>query len=233
MSTANSIGDRGRIGPSLGWAAISGRVIEAERRILRSTNQIAYNSQQIVWRRTSHRYMMLKRGDCGQTAPDIMDDDKIDVYEPVTMAVPLPRRQTAGKREVWGIDRGAYEEHKRQLSTIVTAKTPLTTECNVVPVEQCCQTLGGEQRRLIDPDIVRDMYVSTGPNAPVASLMSRIIGLSDGLTVPFALTAGLSFIGSSRLVVTGGLAELCAGAISMGVGGFCKSGSYTVEVAAD
>lgn len=50
-----------------------------------------------------------------------------------------------------------------------------------------------------------------------------IIGLSDGLTVPFALTAGLSSLGSSSLVVTGGLAELCAGAISMGLGGYRKS----------
>jgi len=60
---------------------------------------------------------------------------------------------------------------------------------------------------LIDPDIVRDV----------------IIGLSDGLTVPFALTAGLSSIGNSRLVVVGGIAELIAGAISMGVGGFLAS----------
>ena len=35
-----------------------------------------------------------------------------------------------------------------------------------------------------------------------------IIGLSDGLTVPFALTAGLSSLGDSRLVITGGFAEL-------------------------
>lgn len=48
----------------------------------------------------------------------------------------------------------------------------------------------------------------------------RIIGLSDGLTVPFALTAGLSSLGESKLVVLGGVAELIAGAISMGVGGF-------------
>jgi VIT1/CCC1 family predicted Fe2+/Mn2+ transporter len=54
-------------------------------------------------------------------------------------------------------------------------------------------------------------------------LIDRIVGLSDGLTVPFALTAGLSGLGSSRLVVTGGLAELCAGAISMGLGGYCMS----------
>lgn len=42
------------------------------------------------------------------------------------------------------------------------------------------------------------------------------IGLSDGLTVPFALTAGLSALGNTRVVIYGGLAELIAGAISMG-----------------
>ncbi|AEY99002.1 FAGR182Cp [Eremothecium gossypii FDAG1] len=47
-----------------------------------------------------------------------------------------------------------------------------------------------------------------------------IIGLSDGLTVPFALTAGLSSLGDSKLVITGGFAELISGAISMGLGGF-------------
>lgn len=46
------------------------------------------------------------------------------------------------------------------------------------------------------------------------------IGLSDGLTVPFALTAGLSALGSTRVVVYGGFAELIAGAISMGLGGY-------------
>lgn len=47
-----------------------------------------------------------------------------------------------------------------------------------------------------------------------------IIGLSDGLTVPFALTAGLSALGDTKVVVFGGLAELIAGAISMGLGGY-------------
>ena len=46
------------------------------------------------------------------------------------------------------------------------------------------------------------------------------IGLSDGLTVPFALTAGLSALGNGRIVVAAGLAELVAGAISMGVAGY-------------
>ncbi|SCU85347.1 LADA_0D06986g1_1 [Lachancea dasiensis] len=47
-----------------------------------------------------------------------------------------------------------------------------------------------------------------------------IIGLSDGLTVPFALTAGLSSLGDAKLVITGGFAELVSGAISMGLGGY-------------
>ncbi|WPH00666.1 Hypothetical protein R9X50_00349600 [Acrodontium crateriforme] len=47
-----------------------------------------------------------------------------------------------------------------------------------------------------------------------------IIGFADGLTVPFALTAGLSSLGSSKLVVVGGLAEIFAGAISMGLGAY-------------
>ena len=46
------------------------------------------------------------------------------------------------------------------------------------------------------------------------------IGLSDGLTVPFALTAGLSALGDTKVVIFGGMAELIAGAISMGIGGY-------------
>jgi len=47
-----------------------------------------------------------------------------------------------------------------------------------------------------------------------------IIGFADGLTVPFALTAGLSSLGDTKLVVIGGLAELFSGAISMGLGAY-------------
>ncbi|EDK44585.1 Protein ccc1 [Lodderomyces elongisporus] len=61
-----------------------------------------------------------------------------------------------------------------------------------------------------------------------------IIGLSDGLTVPFALTAGLSSLGDSKLVITGGMAELVSGAISMGLGGYLAAKSeseyYTSQV---
>ena len=47
-----------------------------------------------------------------------------------------------------------------------------------------------------------------------------ILGFSDGLTVPFALTAGLSSLGSTKLVIMGGLAELFSGMISMGLGAY-------------
>ncbi|KAK9490853.1 VIT family-domain-containing protein [Lipomyces doorenjongii] len=51
-------------------------------------------------------------------------------------------------------------------------------------------------------------------------ISDAVIGLSDGLTVPFALTAGLSSLGDTRVVITGGIAELVSGAISMGLGGY-------------
>jgi vacuolar iron transporter family protein len=60
-----------------------------------------------------------------------------------------------------------------------------------------------------------------------------VIGMSDGLTVPFALAAGLSAISSNRIIVTAGLAEIAAGAIAMGLGGYLAAKSdaehYTKE----
>jgi VIT1/CCC1 family predicted Fe2+/Mn2+ transporter len=48
-----------------------------------------------------------------------------------------------------------------------------------------------------------------------------VIGMADGLTVPFALAAGLAgAIDSTTVIVTAGLAEIAAGAIAMGLGGY-------------
>ena len=56
---------------------------------------------------------------------------------------------------------------------------------------------------------------------PKIALRDVVIGLSDGLTVPFALAAGVSVaVASSKIVVTAGLAEIVAGSISMGLGGY-------------
>ncbi len=65
-----------------------------------------------------------------------------------------------------------------------------------------------EERHFKQPAFVRDV----------------IIGLSDGITVPFALTAGISgAIHNNMLIVTAGIAEICAGSISMGLGGFLSA----------
>ena len=53
-----------------------------------------------------------------------------------------------------------------------------------------------------------------------------VIGMSDGLTVPFALAAGLSgAITSTSVIVTAGLAEIAAGSIAMGLGGYLAAKS--------
>jgi VIT1/CCC1 family predicted Fe2+/Mn2+ transporter len=53
-----------------------------------------------------------------------------------------------------------------------------------------------------------------------------VIGMSDGLTVPFALAAGLSAaIESTSVVITAGLAEIAAGSIAMGLGGYLAARS--------
>jgi VIT1/CCC1 family predicted Fe2+/Mn2+ transporter len=61
-----------------------------------------------------------------------------------------------------------------------------------------------------------------------------VIGLSDGLTVPFALAAGLSgALASSRIVVLAGLAEIAAGSIAMGLGGYLAARGDAEHYAAE
>lgn len=53
------------------------------------------------------------------------------------------------------------------------------------------------------------------------TIRDLVIGMSDGLTVPFALAAGLSgAVQNTKLIVVGGLAEIAAGSIAMGLGGY-------------
>ncbi|KAG8919979.1 hypothetical protein FRC03_002174 [Tulasnella sp. 419] len=128
----------------------------------------------------------------------------------VAPAVPLPRRQKPLSNSENGSEPPLWAITSTASSTV---SAPLPAKCDRHTEDRdgvCCKDLkGDDERTLIDPDVVRDI----------------VIGLSDGLTVPFALTAGLSSIGDSKIVVIGGLAELIAGAISMGVGGFLASQS--------
>lgn len=55
-----------------------------------------------------------------------------------------------------------------------------------------------------------------------------VLGVADGLTVPFALAAGISgALGAANLVIVAGLAEIAAGTISMGLGGYLSAKSET------
>jgi VIT1/CCC1 family predicted Fe2+/Mn2+ transporter len=59
-----------------------------------------------------------------------------------------------------------------------------------------------------------------------ATVRDIVIGMSDGLTVPFALAAGLSgAIDTRRIIVMAGLAEIGAGPIAMGLGGYLAAKS--------
>ena len=76
-----------------------------------------------------------------------------------------------------------------------------------------------EEKHLKSSDMLRDV----------------VIGMSDGLTVPFALAAGLSgAISSSNIIVIAGMAEIVAGSIAMGLGGYLSGKTeqdhYTSEV---
>src|SRR5437016_7475102 len=74
------------------------------------------------------------------------------------------------------------------------------------------------ERHFTASDIVRDV----------------VIGMADGLTVPFALAAGLSgAVAQAGIVVTAGLAEIAAGSIAMGLGGYLAAKSDAEHYAAE
>jgi VIT1/CCC1 family predicted Fe2+/Mn2+ transporter len=61
-----------------------------------------------------------------------------------------------------------------------------------------------------------------------------VIGMSDGLTVPFALAAGLSgAVSTSGVIITAGLAEIAAGSIAMGLGGYLAARSDAEHYASE
>ena len=82
-----------------------------------------------------------------------------------------------------------------------------------IPEKRACRmNLPGEnhEQHFSAPEAVRDV----------------VIGMSDGLTVPFALAAGLTgAIAQTRLIITAGLAEIAAGSIAMGLGGYLAARS--------
>jgi vacuolar iron transporter family protein len=99
------------------------------------------------------------------------------------------------------------------LATLTGARSPMQQDTQVKDIEAQTSSSQSNDERASKEQASK---LSVSPRV----ISDAILGLSDGLTVPFALTAGLSTFGNARLVVLGGLAELIAGAISMGLGGF-------------
>ncbi|KAK5123395.1 hypothetical protein LTR85_002827 [Meristemomyces frigidus] len=100
--------------------------------------------------------------------------------------------------------------------------TPLRCKSPVNDMERAPSTDSGVA---ISEAYMDEKTSSNGSYSRLARISPRMIsdatiGLSDGLTVPFALTAGLSALGDSGTVIYGGFAELIAGGISMGLGGY-------------
>jgi VIT1/CCC1 family predicted Fe2+/Mn2+ transporter len=74
-------------------------------------------------------------------------------------------------------------------------------------------TIGNQENHFTASDTVRDI----------------VIGMSDGLTVPFAIAAGMTGAAvAAEVVIIAGLAEIAAGSISMGLGGYL-AGKTDVE----
>src|SRR5258708_31904476 len=72
------------------------------------------------------------------------------------------------------------------------------------------------------------------PSAASDIVRDVVIGMSDGLTVPFALAAGLSgAVNNAGIIVTAGLAEIAAGSIAMGLGGYLAAKSDAEHYAAE
>lgn len=67
-----------------------------------------------------------------------------------------------------------------------------------------------------------------------ATVRDIVIGMADGLTVPFALAAGLAgAVSSPRVIVVAGMAEIAAGAIAMGLGGYLAARTDSEHYAAE
>jgi VIT1/CCC1 family predicted Fe2+/Mn2+ transporter len=91
----------------------------------------------------------------------------------------------------------------------------------------------------------RNLDVSKEPKMPsvehvekhftaTAAVRDIVIGMADGLTVPFALAAGLTgAIASTGIVVTAGFAEIAAGSIAMGLGGYLAAQTDTEHYASE
>lgn len=104
-------------------------------------------------------------------------------------------------------------------------------EGRVVPLRRHA---GGDRDRAAEDhqDAAAGRFEAGGPAGE--TIRNVVLGMADGLTVPFALAAGLAgAAASSRLVTAAGLAEIAAGAVAMGLGAYLAARGDVERYAAD
>lgn len=124
----------------------------------------------------------------------------------------VPKRSNSNREQIPSID-------------FSTARRPLLpSNTNSNPTSETTERCHEDDESTLDLESQdsrsEKAYQERGFRIDARIISDATIGLSDGLTVPFALTAGLSALGDTRTVVFAGFAELTAGAISMGLGGW-------------
>jgi hypothetical protein len=131
------------------------------------------------------------------------------------------------------MDNKTTSTHEGEVTAPSSRSTMVSTE-STLQQEPISERMRAPRRKDRDYSVHLEQH---GSNTKV--IRDIIIGFADGLTVPFALTAGLSSyvllffgvttyaspltisrLGSAKLVIIGGLAELFSGAISMGLGAY-------------
>src|SRR5262249_53905127 len=95
------------------------------------------------------------------------------------------------------------------------------------PSRHCAERAGRDSRPMPKPHVEHHFTASE-------TVRDVVIGMSDGLTVPFALAAGLTgAVAANKIIVTAGLAEIAAGAIAMGLGGYLAARSDAEHYASE
>ncbi|TKA77956.1 hypothetical protein B0A55_05797 [Friedmanniomyces simplex] len=141
-----------------------------------------------------------------QAAPQETDLEPSKLSQRASKSLDWLSRAFARSPKALNAKRDALLPHTRECSS-GRSSTDVESQASSTDVSTLLESERLEERKKsgrVDPRVISD----------------AIIGLSDGLTVPFALTAGLSALGNTKVVIFAGLAELTAGAISMGLGGY-------------
>lgn len=129
---------------------------------------------------------------------------------------------------------GFYNSSSSSASSGLPVYSPLTTDTfPLSPTEDTHNELKPAQRHAMSSSssswpLSKSSSSSSSSDSYTRPSLARFLadftlGFADGLTVPFALTAGLSSLGQTETVIYAGMAEICAGSISMGIGGYLSA----------